>query len=188
MRKAAFLDRDGVINVDSAYVFRWEDFVFASGAVEGMRRFQEAGYLIVVVTNQSGIARGMYSIADFDLLTHAMCRELESQGVNISAVYHCPHHPKGSVLDYAIDCNCRKPKPGMLLKAADDLKIDLGGSLMVGDKYSDIAAARAAGVKRTYKIVSDYDEDAELESARPDHEFGSLLACAQWVTRERGVA
>lgn len=183
MRKAAFLDRDGVINVDSAYVFRWEDFVFVPGAVEGMRLLQEAGYLIVVVTNQSGIARGMYSAADFDVLSDAMCRELEAQGVNVSAVYHCPHHPKGSVPGYAIDCDCRKPKPGMLVTAARDLEVDLAGSLMVGDKYSDIAAARAAGVRQAYKVVSQYGEDAELECARPDGEFSGLLECAQWVTR-----
>jgi len=109
LRKAAFLDRDGVINKDKAYVHRWEDFEFVPGAVEGMRRLQQAGYALVVVTNQSGLARGYYTEAQYQALTTALREELSRQGVQLDGVYHCPHHPQGSVPHLAVDCDHRLP-------------------------------------------------------------------------------
>ena len=177
LRKAAFLDRDGVINQDKAYVHRWEDFEFVPGSVEGMRRLQEAGYALVIVTNQSGLARGYYSEVQYQALTVALREHLSSQGVQLAGVYHCPHHPMGSVPGLAIDCDCRKPAPGMLLQAARELGLSLPDSLLVGDKASDIEAARAAGVGCAYLVSSDNPESGAT-STDADGDFASLLDCA----------
>lgn len=146
MKRAAFLDRDGVINVEHGYVHTWEDFEFVPGSIDAMRQLHQAGYALVVVTNQSGLARGMYTEAQYQQLTTTLREHLSRQGVPLAAVYHCPHHPKGTVAALAIDCDCRKPAPGMLLRAAQELGLSLADSLMVGDKAGDAQAARAAGV------------------------------------------
>ena len=118
MKKAAFLDRDGVINVDRGYVGKIEDFSWCDGVFEGLLRLKELGFELVIITNQSGIARGYYSEADFKNLTKWMLIGLEKQGISVLKVYHCPHAPE-------LGCECRKPKPGMILKAASELEIDL---------------------------------------------------------------
>ena len=176
LRKAAFLDRDGVINKDKAYVHRWEDFEFVPGAVEGMRRLQQAGYALVIVTNQSGLARGYYSEDQYQALTRALLDHLASQGVQVDGVYHCPHHPKGSVPALSIDCDCRKPAPGMVLQAARELGLSLPDSLLIGDKPGDIEAARAAGVGHAYRVQSDNPEST-AEADQTDGHFASLLDC-----------
>jgi D-glycero-D-manno-heptose 1,7-bisphosphate phosphatase len=145
-RRAVFLDRDGVLNVDRGYVFKPEDFEWMAGAVEALRRINDAGYLAVLVTNQSGIARQYYTEVDFAALTAWMTRELMAKGARLDAVYHCPHHVDGSDAALAIACECRKPKPGMLLRAIADLNIDAGQSLLIGDNLRDMEAAQAAGV------------------------------------------
>ena len=145
MNRALFLDRDGVINRDREYLHRQEDFEFIDGIFELCRHYQERGYRIVVVTNQSGIARGYYSEADFAGLTAWMCERFEEEGVTITAVYHCPHHP-----EITGPCRCRKPEPGMLLQAARDHRIDLNASVLIGDAPRDIEAALRAGVPKRY--------------------------------------
>lgn len=175
-RKAAFLDRDGVINRDRAYVSRWEDFEFVPGAVDAMRRLKTAGYALVVVTNQSGIARGYYSEAQYQALTAAMQQALLDAGVAVDAVYHCPHHPKGKVAELAIDCDCRKPAPGMILRAAKELNLSLADSILVGDKPSDIEAARAAGVGRAYIVQSD-NAESTTGLAGADAAYADLQSC-----------
>lgn len=154
-RKAAFLDRDGVINLDRAYVHKWEEFEFVPGAVDAMRRLREAGYVLVIVTNQSGIARGMYTESQYQALTASMRSALAEAGADVDGVYHCPHHPGGTVTDLAVNCGCRKPEPGMIWRAAQELGLSLPDSFLVGDKPSDIEAARAAGVGRAYIVQSD---------------------------------
>ena len=146
MHRAAFLDRDGVLNVDKGYVSRVEDFEWIAGAIEAVRRLNEAGYLVVVATNQSGIARQYYTEADFMALTAWMRRELAARGARLDTVYHCPHHADGGDPVFAIDCDCRKPKPEMLLRAIADLGIDPSQSFLIGDKEADMEAANAAGV------------------------------------------
>jgi rfaE bifunctional protein nucleotidyltransferase chain/domain len=179
LRKAAFLDRDGVINKDKAYVHRWEDFEFVPGAVEGMRRLQQAGYALVVVTNQSGLARGYYTEDQYQTLTTRLRQELTAQGIMLDGVYHCPHHPNGNVTHLAIDCNCRKPAPGMLLQAAQELKLSLADSLLVGDKPGDIEAAHAAGVGRAYLVDSDNPESVAEGQFAADGHYTSLLDCTE---------
>jgi D-glycero-D-manno-heptose 1,7-bisphosphate phosphatase len=157
VRKAAFLDRDGVINRDHGYVYRWEDFEFVPGAVEAMRRLQDAGYALVIVTNQSGIARGMYGEADFHAMSAQMCEYLAARGVHLAVIEYCPHHPQGEVAAYAHACDCRKPEPGMIVRAARALQLDLAASLLFGDKLSDLEAAQNAGVGRYALLATNGD-------------------------------
>ncbi len=179
-RKAAFLDRDGVINHDRAYVHSWDKFEFLPGSIEAMRKLKQAGYALVVVTNQSGLARGYFSDKQYQELTDAMKQALSDSGAPVDAVYHCPHHPQGAVLELSINCDCRKPAPGMILRAEREMGIFLSDSLMIGDKPSDIEAARAAGVGRAFRIYSNnLDSGAYLSQA--DGYFSSLLECVNEV-------
>lgn len=175
-RKAAFLDRDGVINLDRAYVHQWDEFEFVPGAVDAMRRLREAGYVLIVVTNQSGLARGMYTEAQFQELTRRMREALAAAGAEVEAVYHCPHHPKGQVPELAVDCDCRKPEPGMILQAVREHGLSLEQSFMVGDKPSDIEAARAAGLGHAYIVQSDNAESTD-GLAGADAAYADLAEC-----------
>ena len=154
-RQALFLDRDGVINVDKCYVSRSEDIEFIDGIFDLCRAASERGMPIVVVTNQSGIARGYYSDEQFHILTNWMYAQFEKARCPLSAVYYCPYHPTGGLGKYRQDSYDRKPNPGMLLGAQKDLALDMKGSIMVGDNPSDILAARAAGVGVTVLFGSD---------------------------------
>ena len=145
MNKALFLDRDGVINVEKDYLYKIQDFEFIDGIFDLCKYYQQLGFIIVVVTNQSGIARGFYSEDDFERLTSWMKDEFLKHNISISKVYHCSHHPKISG-----ECNCRKPNPGMLLDASRELNIDLSKSIIIGDKERDIEAGLAAGLRSAY--------------------------------------
>lgn len=136
--KALFLDRDGVINVDKNYVYKAQDFEFCAGIFALCTLFLSKGYKIFIITNQSGIARGFYSEKDFEKLSEFMCAEFEKKGVHITKIYHCPHLE---------GCECRKPKPGMILQAQSDFDIDLANSIFIGDNLSDMLAGKNAGVK-----------------------------------------
>ena len=154
MTSAVFLDRDGVINVDHGYVSTWERFEFLPGVPDALRALQDAGYLLIVVSNQSGIGRGYYCEADVESLNQAIAQHLGSTvGVTLLEFYHCPHHPTEAEDEFRRQCDCRKPAPGMIRQAVLDHGIDLKTSLLVGDKDSDIEAGRAAGVTRLFKVV-----------------------------------
>jgi D,D-heptose 1,7-bisphosphate phosphatase len=176
MARAAFLDRDGVINVDRAYVHQWSDFAFVPGSLDAMRRLNDAGYRLVVVTNQSGIARGYFDEAQYQALTRQMLAVFEERSIPRVAVYHCPHHPSGSVGPLSIECDCRKPAPGMILRAAEEQGLSLANSFLVGDKPSDIGAARRAGLGRAFLVASD-NEESTSEGVDADGVFESLAAC-----------
>jgi len=139
--KALFLDRDGTINVEKNYVYKIEDFEFIEGIFELIRNYQTQGFLIFIITNQSGIARGYYSEDDFNKLTNWMLNQFKKEGISIAKVYHCPHHP-----DFTEPCDCRKPKPGMLLQAIKEFNIDPETSVLIGDKQRDIFAGKNAGI------------------------------------------
>lgn len=148
MRRALFLDRDGIINIDHGYVGRVQDFDEMPGIVDLMRAAADARYAIIVVTNQSGIARGYFDIEAYKALEQHIRHHFAAQGIELTDVYYCPHHPEGIVAEFAITCSCRKPAPGLILQAAREHEIDLSQSILVGDKSSDIDAAVAAGVGR----------------------------------------
>ena len=145
-RPALFLDRDGVINIDHAYVCKPENFEFVDHIFELCRTAKRLGYLIFVVTNQAGIGRGYYSEQDFLKLTEWMCGVFKSQGILIDKVYFCPFHPEHGVGHYKIDSPFRKPAPGMIQQASQEFDVDLAKSVLVGDKESDIQAGITAGV------------------------------------------
>ena len=151
---AAFLDRDGVINADHGYVVRWEDFELLPGVEAALRALQDLGYQLVIVTNQSGIGRGLYTELDFAALNEALRTHLGISGVDIAGIYHCPHHPSEARGEYLQVCDCRKPAPGLLLAAIADLGIDPEQSIMVGDKPSDMEAALRAGVARRFQVTT----------------------------------
>lgn len=153
MLPALFLDRDGVINVDHHYVSQPDAFVVIPGVFDVLRRAQALGYALIVVTNQSGIARGYFTHDAYRTLERHMRAVFAAEGIVFTGIYHCPHHPDGSVAEYARACDCRKPAPGMILEAAREHDIDVAASIMVGDKDSDIASARAAGVGRVYRVT-----------------------------------
>jgi D-glycero-D-manno-heptose 1,7-bisphosphate phosphatase len=144
-KKAVFMDRDGTINVEVQYLHKVEEFEFIAGVPEALKRLKEAGFLLVVVTNQSGIGRGHYDEAALDSIHEHMHEELAGYGAAIDACYFCPHHPEHAKGHYLQECACRKPLPGMLQQAAADLDIDLSQSYMVGDKLGDIEAGINAG-------------------------------------------
>jgi len=145
LKKALFLDRDGVINREINYLYKIEDFEFIDGIFELCKQYQSLAYEIFVVTNQSGIAREYYTQEDFDRLNEWMVQEFKKSGIVISKVYSCPHHP-----DISGECTCRKPHPGMLLEAQSEFNIDMSRSIMIGDKERDIEAGLNAGLKETY--------------------------------------
>jgi len=157
MKKALFLDRDGVINVEKAYLYKIEDFEFIDGILDLCKYYQKLRYIIIVVTNQSGIAREYYSEKDFSILTTFMINKFSSYGITISHVYHCPHHESISGT-----CDCRKPAPGMLIKAKNDYDIDLEHSIIIGDKERDIEAGLNAGLVETYL----FDESKEVKKSK----------------------
>lgn len=143
---AAFLDRDGVINVDIGYPHRPEDFRFVAGAPQAIRALHLHGYKVIVVTNQSGVARGLFDEVAVRRFHDHMCAELARRDAFVDAIYMCPYHPAGTVARYRVDHPNRKPAPGMLLQAERDHHIDFSKSFLIGDKESDIQAAQAVGV------------------------------------------
>ena len=154
-RRAVFLDRDGVVNIDHGYVSRREDFEFVPGTLAACAQLHQRGMLLVVVTNQSGIGRGLYGEDDFRRLSAWMSAEFAAAGAPLAGVYHCPHHPQATLAPFRLACDCRKPAPGLLLAAARELSLDLSRSVLFGDKASDIEAALAAGVAQRVLLGTD---------------------------------
>ena len=159
MNKAIFLDRDGTINVEKNYLYKIEDFEFLPGVRDALRQLQRAGYLLIIITNQSGIGRGYYTEEDFQRLNDWMVTELKRQGVIISDVYYCPHLPDAQVPEYRRDCECRKPKLGMYRQAVIDHNIDLSRSYAIGDKIRDCAICETTECKG---FLIGYNEKPEI--------------------------
>lgn len=147
MRKVVFFDRDGVLNVDKGYLYKVEDLEWMPGALEALAYVTAQGYTTFVVTNQSGIARGYYTVKDMRQLHRYMTEAVNAAGGKIERFYYCPHLSTGAVAEYAIECDCRKPKPGMLLQACREYGLAKEDCIMVGDGARDIEAATAAGIK-----------------------------------------
>lgn len=163
LRRACFLDRDGVVNVEVDYLHEPEKTVLETGIVEALQAIHEHGFLAVVVTNQAGVARGKYPESDIFQVHEKLQSLLAEHGQQIDAFYYCPHHP-----EHTGECACRKPQPGMLLQAARELGIDLAESLMVGDRLSDVNAGRNAGCRKSYLVRTGYGLKTLEKNPSPD--------------------
>ena len=185
MNKAVFLDRDGTVNEEVGYLRDLADLRIIPGAGAAIRRLNEAGFKVILVTNQSGVARGYFS-ESFVQETHARMGELlRSEGARIDAVYYCPHHPTSGNSPYTIDCDCRKPKTGLIDQAVKDLDIDVGHSYMVGDKWSDVELGQRAAMQAILVMsghTPDGPENRRPEGLRdPDCIAHSLREAADWI-------
>ena len=156
--KTIFLDRDGVINKEVNYLHKIDDFEFIDGIFKTCLYFQNLGYKIIIITNQSGISRGYYSESDYHLVTQWMLSQFAKNNINILDIFHCPHGPNSS-------CECRKPKPGMFLNAKTKHNIDMKNSWMIGDKEVDVTAANASGIKSTILVKSGHRIDESNSNA-----------------------
>ena len=184
-KHALFLDRDGVINHDAGYTSSAENFRFVDGIFDLCRSATQAGYLLIVVTNQAGIGRGYYSEEDFRSLTEWMCARFEAEDAPIAEVFYCPFHPEHGVGDYKRESFDRKPNPGMLLRAAEMHEIDLEHSIMIGDKDSDMGAARSAGIGvRCHYLAGD---GGALPSAAATHSIQTLCEGIPLLDRAESI-
>jgi D-glycero-D-manno-heptose 1,7-bisphosphate phosphatase len=180
-----------VVNVDGGYVHRVQDFTFTPGALAACRLLASAGFALVIVTNQAGIARGMYAIEDFRLLSEWMAARFAEVGAPLDGIYFCPHHPDGTVPKWSGPCLCRKPEAGMILAAATDLRIDLARSVLIGDKWSDISAGISGGIgcclmvrPRRESINSGQGLPSD-EGVLADHEVDDLAEAAIYILDKR---
>lgn len=177
---AVFLDRDGTINVDHGYVHEIDQFQFIDGVIDAMRELKNMGFALVLVTNQSGIARGKFTEDQFMQLTEWMDWSLADRGVDLDGIYFCPHHPEYGNEEYRLVCDCRKPEPGMLISAQRHLNINMAASYMVGDKAEDMQAAIAAGVG-TKVLVRTGKPITEVGESLADDVINSLADLPQWI-------
>jgi D-glycero-D-manno-heptose 1,7-bisphosphate phosphatase len=172
--KALFLDRDGIINVERDYVHKPDDFTFSAGIFDLCRAAHQAGFLLVVITNQAGIARGLYTEEDFAAITQWMIGKFADEGIPIAKVYHSPYHPEATIDRYRLAHADRKPSPGMILRARDDLRLDLSASILIGDRLTDIEAGRRAGIPRLCLIP--HTSAAEAIAANDETLRGVLIS------------
>ena len=185
---AVFLDRDGTINEEVGYLDSLDKFNVIPSAYEAIRLINESGMKVVVISNQAGVARGFFT-EDFVKITHEHLENaLRQKGAYIDNFYYCPHHPTEGIEPYRRDCNCRKPAPGMLLRAAQDLNIDLTKSYLVGDRFRDMEAAKKAGVKGVLvktgygqELLQDDGPDKATEEGKPDFIAADILEAVKWI-------
>jgi D-glycero-D-manno-heptose 1,7-bisphosphate phosphatase len=182
-RAAVFLDRDGVVIEEVSYLSSMSHLALFPWSADSIRALNRAGLPVVVVTNQSGIARGLFEARFVDEVHREISARLAIGGARIDAYYYCPHHPDGSVAGYARDCDCRKPKPGLIDRAARDLNLDTARSFVVGDKWSDVELAHAAGARGVLvRTGHGADEQARgRDRKRADAIVDNLAAAASWV-------
>ena len=184
-RPAVFLDRDGTINEQMGYVNHLSRFHLLPGAARAIRSLNEAGLPVVVVTNQSGLARGYFPESLLEAVHAELHRLLAREGAHLDGLYICPHHPEAKEERFRLDCDCRKPRPGLLERAAAELGLDLGRSYMVGDRWSDLRCGAAVGAT-TVLVLTGYGRgDAAYvgpgQTVQPDHVAEDLEAAARWI-------
>ena len=190
MKKVFFLDRDGVIIEDADYLSSPEQVVLCKGTPEAFRMIKEAGYEIIVVSNQSGIARGYFTENDLVKVEKHIERVLKESGAPLPEKwYYCPHHKKGSVPEYAKECDCRKPKPGLLLAAAKDFEIDFEKSCIIGDKISDLEAGFSAGCRKGVLVLTGHGKEQELkELSQPYETAPEILEAVKLMLKKEKTA
>ena len=185
LRKAVFLDRDGTINEEKNYLHRIEDFAFIPGVPLAIRRLNQAGFLVIVVTNQSGVARGYFEMADVRRLhDHVACR-LASEQAHVDGFFICPHHPEAGQGLWRKQCDCRKGAPGLLLQAAEQLHVDLSRSFMVGDKEADMEAGQRAGCTPLL-VMTGYGSETARSIDPAIGRFASLVEAVNFILRQDG--
>jgi D-glycero-D-manno-heptose 1,7-bisphosphate phosphatase len=183
---AVFLDRDGTLNVEKNYLYLPEDFEFIPGTPAAIRRLNRAGFKVFIVTNQSGVARGYFSLEDVERLHRYIADRLAEAGAQIDGFYVCPHHPTEGQGRFQRDCACRKGAPGLLLEAADEHHIDLGRSFMVGDKEADIEAGERAGCTPLLVLTGYGATTAAKVSTERARHFADLTRAVDWILKNRG--
>jgi len=188
-RRAVFLDRDGTINEEVNHLSRAEQLRLLPNAAEGIKLLRQEGFLTIVVTNQSGVARGYFSeqrVLEIHQALQALLAEAEAA---VDGFYYCPHHPEASCALYRRECECRKPKPGMLLRAAKDFQLDLAQCFVVGDKAIDILPGIELGC-RTVLVLTGYGQETLngglLAEAQPSYVAADLLGAARWIIKVSG--
>ena len=181
MQKAVFLDRDGTINVEKNYLFRIEDFEYLPGAKEGMKMLQDNGYKLIIITNQSGIARGYYTEEDYQRLNRWMINDLYDSGINISGTYYCPHHPEAKLDKYKCECKCRKPGISLFEKAISEYSIDVMKSFAIGDKMRDLAICKSYQGINGYLLYSEKCEENDYGIMSIS---GGILTAAKLILEE----
>lgn len=188
MIRAVFLDKDGTLIEDVPYNVRPELIRLMPGSVAGLRRLHAADYLLLVISNQSGVARGLFREEALGPVEARLRQLLAAEGVPLAGFYYCPHHPTGSVAEYAIACTCRKPEPGMVLRAAREHGIELAASWLVGDILNDVEAGRRAGC-RTILLDNGHETEWELTPARtPHYRAANLDEAANIILQSKGGA
>jgi D-glycero-D-manno-heptose 1,7-bisphosphate phosphatase len=189
--RCVFLDRDGTINEEINYLSRPDQLRLIAGAAEAIKRLKQAGLKTVIITNQAGVARGYFSEPALQQIHLELIKMLRAQDAHIDAIYYCPHHPTAGIGVYKIDCNCRKPKPGLLEQAARELNLDLRQSFLVGDKPADLQAGEAVGC-RTILVRTGYGLESEKELTGgeflPDHIADDLLEASRWILQQPDFA
>lgn len=187
MNRAVFIDRDGTISEEVGYINHLSRFRLFPYSAPAIRQLHENGYLAIVITNQAGVARGYFSEAMVQDIHKQMTEDLEASGARLDAIYYCAHHPSVGGPPYQLDCDCRKPKPGLLLQAARDYDIDLANSWMVGDRYSDIELAANAGVKSALVLSGygrgEWEHQRENWTTQPDLVAEDLLAAVSQIDK-----
>ena len=183
MSRTVFVDRDGVIIEDGEYVHRVEDLKLVPGAVDGLRDLSVAGFQIIIVTNQAGIARGFFTEEEYHVFSNHLLAILEKGGVRIRAVYFCPHHPTEGIGRYRVECLCRKPRTGMLQRAAMEQPIEASSSWMIGDKTSDIQAGSDFGSK-TILVRTGYGGKDGQCASEPDYVAEDILEAARLILKQ----
>ena len=188
-RPAVFLDRDGTVAEEVGYVNHASRIRLLPRSAEAVKRLRSAGYLAVVVTNQAGVARDYCEERIVHQASQRLVELLSREGAALDAIYYCPHHPREGESPYRRDCQCRKPRPGMLHQAAQDLEIDLGGSYMVGDGMVDVGAARAAGVVPILVLTGygrgHYEHRRSRWTVQPEHIAEDLFDAAEWILQRK---
>jgi D-glycero-D-manno-heptose 1,7-bisphosphate phosphatase len=187
-RRAVFIDRDGTISEEVGYINHPSRFSLFPFTVAAIKHLNENGWLAIVITNQAGVARGYFSEEMIQTVHEQMARDLEGVGARLDAIYYCAHHPSVGVSPYRLDCDCRKPKPGLISRAAAEFEINLPESWMVGDRYSDIELARNAGVKSAF-VMSGYgrgewEHQRQSWTSQPDLVAENLLEAVEAIVSQ----
>lgn len=180
MNKAVLIDRDGTLNIEKNYLYKVEDFEFTQNAIEAIRKLNDSGFLVIVITNQAGIARGYYTEKDLEKLHIWMNEELSKYNAKIDKFYYCPHHPIHGLGLYKQECNCRKPNNGLYLRAIEEFNIDTSNSYVIGDKITDLIPGKNSGMK-TVLVRTGYGIKERTKDDFYDYEEENLASAVELI-------